>query len=219
MNIRNYIVGQFGKPRGPVGQLAGWIMANRGSNLQRNSWTIDLLDIDATDRVLEIGCGPGVGLERAVARAIGGQVVGLDHSATMLQQAAARNAAALSAGKLELLLGGLDVLDALSRPFDKVFSANVVQFFADKKAAFRANYTAITPGGTIATTYQPRHKNPERKDALRFAEEVSEHMAAAGFSAIRTEKLPLQPVPAICVLGIRAGDCISTPSCSPAGEP
>lgn len=54
---------QFGHPRGPLGHLAGWIMGARASNRERSRWAVSLLDIEPTDRVLEIGFGPGLAIE------------------------------------------------------------------------------------------------------------------------------------------------------------
>lgn len=203
MTLRDVVVGQFRKPHGPLGHLAGWIMANRGSNRQRNAWTVDLLDIRPADRILEIGCGPGLALKLCAERAPHGRVVGLDHSLTMLKQARARNAAAVGGGRVGLRLGGLEALEMLPGPFDKVLSANVAQFFADKEAAFRSIFDVLAPGGTVATTYQPRHGNADRSDALRFADAITTHMVSAGFETLRTEELPLRPVPVVCVLGVR----------------
>src|SRR5215831_14435455 len=92
------IVGQFGHPRGTAGKVAGWVMAHRSSNRRRNSWVVSLLDVRPTDRVLEIGFGPGLAIAWLSCR-IGdsGQVYGIDHSDVMLRQAARRNAAAIRA--------------------------------------------------------------------------------------------------------------------------
>lgn len=204
MSIRSRIVGQFRQPHGPGGHIAGWIMANRSSNRRRNAWTVDLLNIQPGDRVLEIGSGPGLALEMCAKRANCGRVVGLDHSQTMLGQAHVRNARSIHEGGVELHLGGLDQLPALGGPFDKVLSANVAQFFPDKAEAYRTIIAVMAPGGMIATTYQPRHKNPQHSDAVRFAADVAQHMTSAGFTDIRTQELQLQPVPAVCVLGTRS---------------
>ena len=63
------IVGQFGDPRGTAGTVAGWVMAHRPSNRRRNRWVVSLLDVQPTDRVLEIGFGHGHTIERLARRA------------------------------------------------------------------------------------------------------------------------------------------------------
>jgi len=55
--LRSRILSQFGRPSGALGALAGAVMAHRGSNQRRNAWTVQLLDIQPDDRVLEIGYG------------------------------------------------------------------------------------------------------------------------------------------------------------------
>lgn len=203
MSLRLAIVAQFRQPRGWVGRLVGWIMATRPSNRARNLWTVDLLDIHEDDRVLELGCGPGLALEACAARATSGRVVGLDHSETMIAQATKRLAPAIAEGRAELRVGGLEAIPSLGGGFDKAFLVNVVQFLPDMAAAYRIFLGALKPGGVAATTYQPRHKNPTRADALKKAEEIREAMDEAGFAGIRIEELPLKPVPAVCVLGVR----------------
>ena len=56
------VVRQFGHPHGIGGRLAGCVMVHRSSNRQRNRWVVSLLDVQPTDRVLEIGFGPGLAL-------------------------------------------------------------------------------------------------------------------------------------------------------------
>lgn len=201
MTMSDTIVGQFRNPHGLLGSLAGWIMAKRSSNRQRNLWTVDLLNIQPQDHVLEIGCGPGIGLEASLAQINGGRVVGLDHSQTMLSQALARNEWASQNDLLHLQLGDLEGLEISEGSYDKIFSANVVQFFPDRTSAFRKIHMLLKPNGRAATTYMPRNKNPSKSDALKMADDIAAHMQIAGFVNIRIEELPLDPVPAICVLG------------------
>jgi SAM-dependent methyltransferase len=51
------------------------------------AWVLDLLDLQPSDTLLEIGPGPGVGVELAATRAPRGRVVGVDRSETMLAMA------------------------------------------------------------------------------------------------------------------------------------
>src|SRR3954451_6028809 len=53
--ITHYLLDQFRHPRGPLGHLAGTIMAHRRSNIDRNKWTVDLLDLTPDARVLVSG--------------------------------------------------------------------------------------------------------------------------------------------------------------------
>ncbi len=195
---------QFGRPRGFMGNVAGWIMANRPSNRERNLWTVKLLQLEPHHRVLEIGFGPGFALEACVQALSAGHAVGLDHSATMAAQAKSRMGPAIAAGRVELLLGGLERLDQLEQAsFDRILSVNVVQFLPDKAAAFGRLFAILKPHGVVATTYQPRNATPTRDDALRMADQLAGVMRDVGFIDLHTEELPLTPAPAMCVLGRR----------------
>ncbi len=204
MSLRDAIFAQFKKPEGWLGRIAGWIMATRPSNRRRNLWTAELLRIQPGDRVLEIGCGPGLALKACAEHATAGIVVGMDHSQIMLTQAWRRNRRAIEDRRVRLKLGGIELLPMADRVFDKVFAVNVVQFLPDKEAALRAIGAAMAPGATVAITYQPRNHNPTRADALRVANEVKTAMAMAGFEMIRSEELLMRPAPVICVLARKA---------------
>jgi Fe2+ transport system protein FeoA len=90
--ISPWLRAQFGHPSGLFGRVAGTIMANRASNRERARWSVGLLGIEAHDRVLEIGFGPGVAIDIASRAAPGVLVSGIDHSEIVLRQAERRNA-------------------------------------------------------------------------------------------------------------------------------
>ncbi len=203
MSIRSTVERQFGRPHGLLGKMAGAVMAFRPSNRVRNRWAVDLLNIQPKDKVLEIGCGPGVALASIVPQLHNGHVEAIDHSATMLAQTEARHADAISDGVMKLHLGGFERLPHLSRSFDKVLSVNVIQFLDDHAAAFSAILAALAPGGLAATAYQPRHAGATSADALQMAEAMEVQLADVGFKAIRTKWLALRPMPVICVLGAK----------------
>ena len=86
----DYLIRQFGHPRGPVGALAGFVMATRLSNRARNAWAVSLLDAVESTHVLEIGCGPGLALETLSRAAPQAHLVGVDHSVLMVAHARRR---------------------------------------------------------------------------------------------------------------------------------
>ncbi len=195
---------QFGKPEGALGHLAGWIMANRASNQERNSWTVSLLGLHPEDRVLEIGFGPGLALALVAEKVSAGEIVGIDHSTIMLEQASARNAQAIGSGRMRLAAGSLGDLAGLGGPFNKVYSVNVAMFWKDRLAALAQIRQAMCPGALLATAHQPRHRGAKPEDAEAFAQAFLADLALAGFQSIRIERLALQPMPAVCILGCTA---------------
>lgn len=200
MGFRKNIVKQFRQPKGVLGQLAGFVMANRPSNIERNAWTLGLLSLREGDRLLEIGYGPGIAIEKASQVISGGLIVGIDHSETMLAQARKRNAMAIDEGLVQLYCGSVEELPAFDKPFDKIFSANVVQFWPDPVSTFRKLRSMLAADGVIASTYMPRNKNATDADALNKANQIVEQLRQAGFSSISVETKQMSPVSTISVL-------------------
>lgn len=209
--LRAWLVGQFGRPRGAVGALAGWIMERRASNVARNQWTVELMALEAHHHVLEIGFGPGLALGRIADRLDGGVAVGLDHSRTMVAMAARRNRAAIRAGKVRLCCGsvedpGFPQDRSLEGPFDRILAVNVVPFWRDRRAVLRRLADRLAPGGAVLLTVQKRFGDTSREAALALGSEIAADMAAAGLGATRIETLETVDPVAVCVIGAAAGE-------------
>lgn len=199
------VVSQFREPRGVGGRIAGWVMAHRGSNRQRNAWAVGLLDVRPNDRVLEIGFGPGVAIGEIARRAANGLVVGIDHSEVMVRQATRRNAAALREGRVDLRLGTAENLPAFDALFDKILAVNSLMFWDDPVARLQELRGLLRPGGRIAIAFQPRAPGSTDETAARAGKEIAGHFATAGFTDLRVETLALKPTAVVCVLGVSPG--------------
>ena len=86
--MHKLLMRMFGRPKGILGRLGGAIMAR--VNRDAAAHVIDLLDLRSNDRILEVGFGPGVGIELLLLRVPDGSVAGVDQSQEMVRQAAAR---------------------------------------------------------------------------------------------------------------------------------
>lgn len=198
---RHRLVEQFRRPHGAWGSVAGWIMAHRPSNRARNRWLLDQLAIEPTHRLLEIGYGPGYAVALAAQRAPLGCVLGIDHSVTMQRAASRRNAAAIATGRVELLCGDLTLIDSLPNRFDRIYSANVLQFVSDRASVCLRMRRCLVPGGIAAALFQPRHRGATDDDALRFADTLSQDMRRAGLTSVQILEGPRRPVLSVAVLG------------------
>jgi cyclopropane fatty-acyl-phospholipid synthase-like methyltransferase len=201
MPMNTKIKSLFENPRGILGRLAGLIMAHRRSNIERIDWTIYLLNVQPKDRILEIGYGPGVAIEKLARLVDAGRIVGIDHSATMLRQARKRNAKAISEGKVELLLGSVEDLPTSDAKYDKAFAINTLFFLADYSAVLRKLHGILKPGGLLAITNQPRLKGASDERAREIGERMRQAFAEAGFKDIRIEYREMKPVNSVCVMG------------------
>lgn len=176
----------FGRPKGILGRLGGIIMAHM--NQPCATWVIDLLGIQPNDRILEVGFGPGVGIQLLARSVSGGYVAGVDPSAEMAQQAKARNVKAIESGRVDLRHGSVERLPFEDNSFDKTLAINSMQVWPDAVAGLRDIRRVMKPGGRIAlgfTPYSGKSKNglPEMLTAAAFTE-VHIVETALGFCAL-----------------------------------
>ncbi|CTQ51513.1 bifunctional 3-demethylubiquinone-9 3-methyltransferase/ 2-octaprenyl-6-hydroxy phenol methylase [Roseibium album] len=202
INLQRRIVAQFRKPHGLAGTLAGWIMANRASNIARNKWTVGLLSLAPGARVLEIGCGPGIGLDAVLSAAADTHVTGLDHSELMITKAAKRHANALKFCRLELVCGELTNLQS-GQGFNAIFSCNVLQFVDDRKVFLTLAHNHLKTGGQFVTTYQPRGQCASADEGRSWISQFAEDLCQAGFTDVDVQERNFGKMPAFCAIAMR----------------
>ncbi len=201
MDTWNNISAQFGNPSGVLGNLAGYIMTYRKSNIERNYWAISLLKLQPDDQVLEIGFGPGIAIERMSKMINDGTVWGIDHSNLMVQYALERNKKAIMRGSVKLLAGSVSNLPHFDKKLDKVISVNSFQFWSNPVEVLKNIRAKMKQGGIIALAYQPRKPGANEIDAFNTANKIAYDLEKAGFAEIKIEKRKMKPVMTVCVLG------------------
>jgi len=202
--LRTWVVGQFGHPRGSWGRVVGWVMAHRPSNRLRNRWTVELLDLQQRDRVLEVGFGPGLALAHAAAAVgPGGHVVGVDRSLVMRHQATRRHARAIAEGVVELHVAPVESLPPFAEPFEAIYAVNSVGFWRDPVARLGELLRLLVPGGRLALTVQPRSKGATAATSAGVAASLEQQMRDAGLEEVEVQTLDLVDPPAVCVIGRR----------------
>jgi len=194
-------VGQFHRPHGLGGYAAGWVMAHRSSNVRRSRWVVSLLGVQQSDRILEIGFGPGIAMAALSGLTPNGVVFGVDHSDVMLRVARKRNAAAIRVGRVDLRLATADALPDFGPPLDKVVAVNSMGFWPDPVERLKELRGILRPGGTIAVASQPRCPGATSDTSTRAGQEITDRLRAAGFSPVRVATLDLDP-PVVCVLAV-----------------
>jgi len=186
-------------------------MSHRSSNVQRNRWLVGLMEIAPDDRVLEIGCGPGVALAAAAERLETGLAVGIDRSPVMVRQASRRNAAAIRDGRVVVVHAAVEDIAShaededspLHEPFDAILASNTVGFWPDPVVRLSELRALLRAGGRIGLLSQPRCPGATAETTAHAGRQLQETLTAAGFVVTRTETLDLAP-PAVCVLARQA---------------
>jgi SAM-dependent methyltransferase len=190
---------QLRHPSGAIGSFVGWFMAI--ANDEPNRLAIDALELQPTDRVLELGFGPGWGLRTIAARVPDGQIFGVDQSDAMLRQATSMNQAAISEGRVGLLKGPFRPLPWVDSTFNKVLLVNVAYFFDSDRQDMTEVYRVLKLGGRIViyvTSRETMIKWPfagSETHKIYDREELLDLLEGAGFRAsdiaIKDLQLPL----------------------------
>ena len=144
--VRRFLRAQFGQPEGVWGRVAGRIMVRTPSNLERIQWTLALLDVKPSDRILEIGFGPGIAIELPSKLVPNGLIAGIDHSEVMVRQASTRNAAAIREGA-RCCIGSATILPRFDEPFDTIFTINSIHFWTEPVECLRSCAACSSPVG------------------------------------------------------------------------
>jgi ubiquinone/menaquinone biosynthesis C-methylase UbiE len=201
MSLVEKVVAQFARPTGFWGNIVGFIMAHRSSNLERNEWAIALLNLQPSDRVLEIGFGPGVTIQKMSEIVTDGVIWGIDHSEVMLRQASRRNQRAILAGRVRLVLTSVSQLPSFNDPFDKILAVNNFQFWDNKTDVLRRLREQLRTGGIIALVHQPRIPGATEDDATEAGERFARDLKMAEFRDIKVERKMMKPVSTVYVQG------------------
>jgi ubiquinone/menaquinone biosynthesis C-methylase UbiE len=199
---------QLRKPEGILGNVAVPFFMNV-ANRQLNGWTIDLLDIKPTDHVLELGFGPGLGICKVAAITTEGSVAGVDFSELMVRKARKRNAAAISAGRVDLKQGDVSSLPYDDETFDKVIAVQLIYFCQPPHIFLNESRRVLKPGGKIAVSFVAEEDMAKYKFtktgvfALYTGEDALKLLTETGFTQPHFETRQVRPGMGICAIAER----------------
>jgi ubiquinone/menaquinone biosynthesis C-methylase UbiE len=169
----------FGRPEGVLGRLGGIILARTNRSFAQE--LVALLDVGSSEKVLEVGFGPGVGIELLARAATKGSIAGVDPSAEMVEQATARNAAAIRTGMVDLHRGTVASMPFQDDTFDAAIAINSMQVWPDATAGLREIRRVLAVRGRVALGFTPNSGQPRAG--------VTEMLLAARFDQPRLAEL------------------------------
>jgi len=148
-----------------------WAAAGRGDEMEDHhsditDQTIALMNIQPTDRILDLGCGTGWASRRLARMASAGEVVGLDVADEMLHRA---EEASSDFNNIRYVWGSAENIPALDGLFTKVLSVESFYYYADQNKALRELKRVMAPGGQLfilINLYKDNH------DSLRWVGEL-----------------------------------------------
>ncbi|XP_067247838.1 phosphoethanolamine methyltransferase [Chanodichthys erythropterus] len=161
---------------------------------------VDMLNLTAKQKVLDVGCGIGGG-DFYMAKTFGVEVLGMDLSSNMVEIAMER------AVKEKLPLVQFEVSDATKRrfpedAFDVVYSRDTILHIRDKLDLFRKFYSWLKPGGKLLISDYCCGEKPwspafedyvnQRGYILYTPQRYGQFLSEVGFSNVRAEDRTVQ---------------------------
>jgi ubiquinone/menaquinone biosynthesis C-methylase UbiE len=128
-----------------------WAAAGRGDEMEDHhsditDQTIALMNIQPSDRILDLGCGTGWASRRLARMANAGEVVGPDVADEMLHRA---EEASSEFNNIRYVWGSAENIPALDGLFTKVLSVESFYYYADQNKALRELKRVMAPGGQL----------------------------------------------------------------------
>ena len=144
----------------------------------RIRWAVDMMDVQPSDHVPEIGCGPGAGAELICERLETGKLFAIDRSESGVDRTKRRCARHVEAGRLTVRQIDLATLRVPVKRLTKVFAFNVNLFWvrdcADEVALL---HERVLPGGSVFLFYDAGRAD----EVPKIIEKASAALQQAGF--------------------------------------
>jgi ubiquinone/menaquinone biosynthesis C-methylase UbiE len=134
--------------RRPGGTLGRLLYRNPRPHFQSFETTLSALDPRSDDRLLEVGCGGGTLLARALTS--GCEAKAVDHSRDMVVLATRRNATACHSGRLQVIQARAEELPFGAEQFTCAAMTNVFFFLQDPAKAMLELGRVLKPAGRLA---------------------------------------------------------------------
>lgn len=143
----------FVRPEGALGERGADLMEGNGDAMAQQ--VVAHLDLQPGHDVLEIGFGPGIGLQTLAARLPLGRVTGIDPSALMHRRAGTRNAAAIRENRVVLVEGTVEALPFPAQCFDAALAIDNLHFWPDRLAGLLEVRRVLRPASQFLCAFTP----------------------------------------------------------------
>jgi SAM-dependent methyltransferase len=181
-----------------------------------NQAALEMLELEAADRLLEIGFGPGKAISLAAARLSRGFIAGVDVSEDMVRMVRRKCEDLVRRGLVDVRVADSASLPYLDACFDKVLCVHTIYFWKDPLQNLRETCRVLKPGGKLALGFRAKSDAgsgqdfPESVYTFYSIDEVATLLEVAGFEKITVDSPPGAPADILLAAAYRADSHLST---------
>ncbi|WP_137789120.1 class I SAM-dependent methyltransferase [Bacillus sp. E(2018)] len=188
-SIKEYVDQNYHTPKGLIGTYIVEKMVRQ--HKPETEWTINLLELQNHDCVLELGCGAGYAIQLISEKYQVQEIVGIDLSATAIRSATARNKKAINNQKAKLVEANFNDLPFHDNMFNKLYSIQTIYFWNEVETIVSEIYRVLKPGGIVVITFSNGKENETWKSVKKVSEDqVMPFMNDIGFKDVSLVRGP-----------------------------
>lgn len=161
----------------------------------RFEWAIEVMKIQPSDSVLEIGCGTGILAEQICKTLSGGSFTAVDRSEEMITKAMKRNERFIISGIASFTPAEFTKARFPHHAYDSIVAFNVNFFWKKVDAELIMIKRILKPAGRLFVFHQPP-SSADTVDLKMAREKLSEN----GFHVVKTKSKPFHPATAYCMI-------------------
>lgn len=180
----------------PHGEEGVETIKNMNENHQPISeFAFECVDVGINDRILDIGCGGGVNIEKFL-KLTANNVDGLDYSEISVKESTKRNQKAIDDKRCRIIKADVSKMPIDDGLYNLVSAFETVYFWPDIANTFKEVSRIIKPGGQfmIAQGTDGNHPDDEKwlnsveGMAVYTASELEKYLLDAGFDSVESFK-------------------------------
>ncbi len=162
-------------------------------NEKMNHFAVERLDIQPTDKVLDIGFGGGVTIEEMLKTIDTGKIYGIDFSQVMVEQAKQKFKPEIESDKVSIEFGDVKQLPFTESTFNKICTVNTIYFWDEPLANLKEIKRVLKSDGKLVIGIRSADKMKELPVTrynfrLYDPEAVKDLLVEAGFTNISIDR-------------------------------
>ena len=147
---------QLRKPEGEDGLKTAELMSK--ANMQIILHSLNALDAEAYDNILEIGMGNGLFVKNILEKSEHINYTGCDYSELMVEESKRLNTDWIAKGQATFIHSNINSLPFANNEFNKIFTVNTIYFWDNAIETLNEIKRILKPGGKFIVSFRPKHQ-------------------------------------------------------------